>query len=226
MVAISAGRAHSLALLSDGSVLSWGAAQSGQLGLGDTVEQPRPVRVWPHREETMEVEGAPAACARVVGVVAGGHSSALLLADPNAADDQLAHNAATSVSLPTIDKLTITRLSGERQWTELASLVRDDGWNAHPDHDSASPSSLYPSLCPLPLCPFPCVPFPCAPSTVSPSLVPPSLVPPWPPRARAFPLASEGPCASTSRCRSSVSSDRRQRVTLPSLMRVRECSMR
>ena len=39
MVSISAGRAHSLALLSDGSVLSWGAAQSGQLGLGDTVEQ-------------------------------------------------------------------------------------------------------------------------------------------------------------------------------------------
>ena len=212
MVAISAGRAHSLALLSDGSVLSWGAAQSGQLGLGDTVEQPRPVRVWPHREETMEVEGAPAACARVVGVVAGGHSSALLLADPNAADDQLAHNAATSVSLPTIDKLTITRLSGERQWTELASLVRDDGWNAHPDHDSASPSSLYPSLCPLPLCPFPCAPstvplplcplcpLPLCPLPLCPlPLCPLPLCPfhcvpfpcaPFP----CAPLASEGPC--------------------------------
>jgi len=124
VVSISAGRAHSLALLSDGSVLSWGAAQSGQLGLGDTVEQPRPVRVWPRREETMEVEGAPAVCARVVGAVAGGHSSALLLADPNAAADQLAHNAATTVSLPTIDKLIIQRLSDSRQWTELASLVK------------------------------------------------------------------------------------------------------
>ncbi|MGC9314310.1 MAG: T9SS type A sorting domain-containing protein [bacterium] len=43
--AVSAGAAHSLVLMEDGSVYSWGANSDGQLGTGDTFESHVPVRV-------------------------------------------------------------------------------------------------------------------------------------------------------------------------------------
>lgn len=45
VVAVAAGARWSLALKSDGSVLAWGRNQYGQLGNGNTVDQPFPVQV-------------------------------------------------------------------------------------------------------------------------------------------------------------------------------------
>jgi alpha-tubulin suppressor-like RCC1 family protein len=66
VTAIAAGGEHSLALLSDGTVIAWGADESGQLGNDEALEsQPAPVRV-------AELEGVQAIAA------SSGHSLALL----------------------------------------------------------------------------------------------------------------------------------------------------
>ena len=70
---------HSLALLDSGSVLAWGGAQSGQTGLSNTLDVLSPTLL------TRAPDG-------VRGVVAGGHSSALLTTD--AAADYAARLAA------------------------------------------------------------------------------------------------------------------------------------
>ncbi|HEY9053396.1 MAG TPA: hypothetical protein VIO60_01115 [Rectinemataceae bacterium] len=51
--AIAAGHAHSLALLSDGSLLAWGANASGQLGDGTTTARKTPVNVGAVRNEAL-----------------------------------------------------------------------------------------------------------------------------------------------------------------------------
>ncbi len=50
-IQIAAGGNHSLALLSNGQLLAWGANDTGQLGLGHTADQflPQPVNIGPHR---------------------------------------------------------------------------------------------------------------------------------------------------------------------------------
>ena len=45
VVAVSAGRFHSLALAADGSVWSWGFGAYGQLGHGDQQNQPLPKKI-------------------------------------------------------------------------------------------------------------------------------------------------------------------------------------
>ena len=107
VIQLSAGRTHSLALLEDGRVFSWGAAQSGQTGFGDTVDVPSPKLV------PLKLDGP------VRRVVAGGHSSALLLSDI-ALDSHvgLGGRSPMTISLEEIHHLTACR-----DWKTLASLV-------------------------------------------------------------------------------------------------------
>ena len=69
VVAVSAGRAHSLALAADGSVWSWGRGYSGPLGHGDDEDQQLPKKI-----ETFTGQ-------RVVAVSAGGNHSLAATAD-------------------------------------------------------------------------------------------------------------------------------------------------
>lgn len=83
-VQVAAGGGHSLALLADGSVWSWGRDDYGQLGDGADA-QSRPGRViqqhagkdYPCRFTPARVEGLPA----VAAIAAGGGQSLALLAD-------------------------------------------------------------------------------------------------------------------------------------------------
>ncbi len=68
-VQVSAGKAHVLALASDGSVWSWGANESGQLGLNDTTDRTQPTKV-------ADLSAVP-----VTKVVAGGSASFALTSE-------------------------------------------------------------------------------------------------------------------------------------------------
>ncbi|TCM99392.1 alpha-tubulin suppressor-like RCC1 family protein [Paenibacillus sp. BK033] len=52
---LSVGTNHSLALMDDGTVLAWGANESGQLGQGNTTSQLRPIKV-PGLQNVVQVE--------------------------------------------------------------------------------------------------------------------------------------------------------------------------
>lgn len=70
VIAAAAGEHHSLALCSDGTLVSWGQNSSGQLGHGNTLDQRTPVAVVP--------TGTPLAGRTVVRLAAGtSHSLAL-----------------------------------------------------------------------------------------------------------------------------------------------------
>lgn len=71
--AVSAGRAHSLALRADGRVLAWGSNADGQLGTGEAQEERAPVPVPLCPDE-------PQGC-RAVAIAAGSRHSAAVLAD-------------------------------------------------------------------------------------------------------------------------------------------------
>ena len=72
VTAIAAGHRHSLALTSDGEVISWGENGSGQLGNGETADPRRPVKV----DATGALVGK-----RVVAIAAGENHSLALTAD-------------------------------------------------------------------------------------------------------------------------------------------------
>ncbi|MBL8519890.1 MAG: S8 family serine peptidase [Betaproteobacteria bacterium] len=67
VVAIAAGRAHSLALMADGTIRAWGANESGQLGNGNQAQQNAPITV--------------SGLANVVAIAAAGNHSLALKAD-------------------------------------------------------------------------------------------------------------------------------------------------
>lgn len=67
VVAIAAGAEHSLALLSNGTVMAWGDNEQGQLGDGTTTNRPLPVAV--------------PGLSNVVAIAAGGNHSVALLAN-------------------------------------------------------------------------------------------------------------------------------------------------
>ena len=102
-VGVSAGASHSLALMEDGSVLAWGANQSGQLGRGDTVDASTPF-----------VLALPAS-STARAVAAGGHSS--MVVDGRAVGTPVPPTPAT-ISLG-----EVRRLVGARAWGELSSRV-------------------------------------------------------------------------------------------------------
>ena len=75
VVAISAGFGHSLALCADGSVVSWGANESGQLGDGTVTQRIAPIMV-------STTQGSSALSGKTVtAIVAGGYHSLALCAD-------------------------------------------------------------------------------------------------------------------------------------------------
>ncbi len=71
VVAVATGETHNLALCQDGSVVSWGANDKGQLGNGTTIDALLPV--------TVDMSGVLAG-KRVIGI-AGGSSHSLVLCD-------------------------------------------------------------------------------------------------------------------------------------------------
>ena len=98
---LSTGVSHSLVLLDDGSVYSWGANQSGQLGKGDTVDAAAPLPIaLPLDASTNGAAGR--------AVVAGGHSSAVI------------HGDAVGSLVPprpaTLSLAEVRMLVGGKQW--------------------------------------------------------------------------------------------------------------
>ncbi len=107
VTAISAGGSHTLALLSDGTVMAWGANGSGQLGNGSTKNSHVPVAV-------SGLSGVSAiAAAQGVGAGAGSHSLALLgngtvMAWGSNNEGQLGDGSTTSSTVP----VPVSGLSG------------------------------------------------------------------------------------------------------------------
>jgi len=116
VTALAAGRSHSLALLDNGSVLSWGADQCGQTGLGNNEDVPSPRLL-----EVPSADGKP-----VHSISAGGHSSALLLYDgaPNGSLKGAACAAVGARTPATLSINGINELSEEGDWRALASVVQ------------------------------------------------------------------------------------------------------
>jgi hypothetical protein len=106
VVAIAAGQRHSLALLSNGTVSSWGDDNDGQLGNGSTTYSGVPVHV--------------SGLSGVVGVAAGGYHSLALLSGGTVkawgdnANGQLGNATTTNSSTPvSVSTLTaITQIAG------------------------------------------------------------------------------------------------------------------
>lgn len=98
VVAVAAGKSHSLALCSDGTVSSWGDNAKGQLGLGDTSNRLRPVAVT----------GGALAGKSVVAVAAGNAHSLALCSDGTVAawgentNGQLGDNTTTQRLTPVL----------------------------------------------------------------------------------------------------------------------------
>ena len=118
---IAAGRTHSLLLLDDGRALAWGAARSGQVGFGDTVDVLAPKFVGRVASgENGETSGAEPLSARVRRIAAGGHSSALLLKgdEMDVGIGGLAPRQPATLSLEEVQ-----RLSSDGDWKALESLV-------------------------------------------------------------------------------------------------------
>lgn len=100
VTAVAAGEGDSLALLKNGTVMSWGANESGQLGNGATKSSTTPVKVC-------AVEGCSHGALKGVTAVTAGNSHNLALlsngkvvAWGNNADGQLGNKTTTSSSLP------------------------------------------------------------------------------------------------------------------------------
>ena len=109
---VATGRAHSLALLEDGSTLAWGQAQSGQIGSGTTVDAASPRMLSLPR-----AADEPAVVAHAV--VAGGHSSAVLVHSRGATTGE-----AKRVRQPArLDLATISKLAASADWSALAAAV-------------------------------------------------------------------------------------------------------
>lgn len=112
VVGFSAGRAHSLAVLADGRVLAWGQAHSGQLGLGSTVDARSP--------QLVPLPDAGNNGLQVHSVVAGGHSSAVLLRATISEAEVAAPLARQPARLaPDV----VNSLIASADWTTLATLV-------------------------------------------------------------------------------------------------------
>ena len=107
-VAVAAGSAHSLALLDDGRVFSWGSARCGQLGASDPqlalVDAPTPALV------ALPPGGAPPSA-----VAAGGHSTALLLGGTPP--------APAAFAPPTLSAEAVKELCAAERWLELTAAV-------------------------------------------------------------------------------------------------------
>ncbi len=88
--AVAAGKSHSLALLSDGSVEAWGANTSGQLGDGEEVGSDVPERVTELTEATAIAAGADQSLALLSNgtVMAWGGNEFGELGDGNTADSE------------------------------------------------------------------------------------------------------------------------------------------
>ncbi len=113
VVAISAGSAHSVALCSDGSVVTWGRGSSGQLGNNATSQRNAPVLV-------NTVSGTSALFGKsVAGIVAGGFHSLAVCSDGTvaswgeASSGQLGNNSTINQPAP-VAVITTGALAGKR----------------------------------------------------------------------------------------------------------------
>ncbi|MFN8516238.1 MAG: cell wall anchor protein [Chloroflexia bacterium] len=118
IVAIAAGFFHNFALKSDGTLMTWGANNNGQLGDGTTVNSGCFCRPTPQR-----VPGVN----RVAAVIAGADTSLVILAAPTAtataADDKGAVYGAASVTL----SATVTSGAGAVNGGSVTFTVKNAG---------------------------------------------------------------------------------------------------
>ena len=97
VIAVAAGRYHSLALCSDGTVAAWGSNENGQLGINSTINSSVPVAVDPSGVLSGRI---------VTGVAAGGQHNLALCSDGTVAawgsneDGQLGNNSTLNSSVP------------------------------------------------------------------------------------------------------------------------------
>ena len=126
LVSVAAGRAHSLALCSDGTVATWGGNDSGQLGNNTTIGSSLPVLV---------TQSGVLAGRTVVSMAAGyDHSLALcsdgtLVAWGHNSDGQLGNNSTSSSAIPVsvkqsgvlADKTVVSVSAGEFHSLALCS---------------------------------------------------------------------------------------------------------
>ena len=124
IAALSCGRSHSLALLSDGQALSWGGAPCGQLFFGDTVDVPTPRAVPATAAIPAGQPPQKPSAKRVVAIAAGGHSSALLLDDEAGAASCPPGGNSSGARRPATLSLSLVRnLADAADWQGLASIV-------------------------------------------------------------------------------------------------------
>ena len=115
VAAISAGASHSLALCSDGTVVSWGLNTNGQLGNNSTTQSTVPVAV--------PISGVPAT--RTVAAVSAGASHSLALCTDGTvvswglnANGQLGNNSTTQSTVP----VAVTTSSGALAGKTVVSI--------------------------------------------------------------------------------------------------------
>ncbi|WP_395740254.1 cadherin-like beta sandwich domain-containing protein [Prosthecobacter sp.] len=123
VAAIAAGNSHSMALCSDGTVVTWGEGFDGQLGLGTTTWSNTPVAV-----DTSA--GSVLAGRTVVGIGAGSYHSLAVCADGLVAawgdneDGQLGDNTTTSRNLP----VAVNAVSGVSALYGKTVVALTGGW--------------------------------------------------------------------------------------------------
>jgi alpha-tubulin suppressor-like RCC1 family protein len=128
--AVAAGHVHSVALLDDGTLWTWGANTEGQLGNGTTTIAPTTT--------PQSVTGLPAD-KKVVAVAAGHFHNVTLLDDGtvqtwgNNFFGQLGNNTTTGSSIP----VTVTGLDGK-----TVAMVAAGRWHSLASQTSTSPSAL------------------------------------------------------------------------------------
>ncbi len=109
VIAVSAGRVHSLALLTDGTVLAWGENKQGQLGNGDTAKSTVPVAVSGLSEATAISAGGEHSLALLSGgtVVAWGDDESGQLGDESTTSSDV------PVSVGGLSEVTAIAAGGE-----------------------------------------------------------------------------------------------------------------
>ena len=130
VVSISAGSAHSLALCSDGTVVSWGTNEFGQVGDGSVIQRSVPVGV-------VAAQGTSALHGKTVtAIAAGGYHSLALCSDGTVAawgfnaNGQLGDNSAVDRLLPVAVKANAapSALFGRRPDRVAAGLEHSIAW--------------------------------------------------------------------------------------------------
>jgi len=75
VLAVASGRWHNLAIVDDGDLYSWGAADAGRCGFAETMDMPRDEDNWPYQPVPRSVVGGALAGKKVAAIACGENHS-------------------------------------------------------------------------------------------------------------------------------------------------------